>query len=62
MFNKPRRPYYNWSNVDSEHTIYNQTTGHSVIESKRFWQLWKNLRRRQAAAQKQHKKAAAANK
>jgi hypothetical protein len=54
MFNHPRRPYYNYRSED----MPQEASGRDVntIESKRFWKLFKNLRRRQEDAKSKHDK------
>lgn len=50
MYNKPRRPYYDWSRQEGPSASYKQTSEHGVIDSQRFGNLWKRLIERQAKA------------
>jgi hypothetical protein len=57
MFNHPRRPVYNYRTEDMPQE--SPTRDVNTIDSKRFWKLFKNLRRRQedARTKKEDEKA-----
>lgn len=57
MYNKPRRPYYDWSSEELPSATYHQTSEHQVIDSRRFSNLWKRLIERQAKAAKKREDA-----
>lgn len=50
VYNKPRRPYYDWSSDDLPRAAFHQTSEHQVIDSQRFSNLWKRLLERQGKA------------
>lgn len=53
MFNHPRRPVYNYRTEDMPQESGNRDV--NTIDSKRFWKLFKNLRRRQEDARSKRK-------
>lgn len=51
MFNYPRRPVYNYRSEDMPQEVSSREV--NTIDSRRFWQLFRNLRRRQEDARNQ---------
>lgn len=48
MYNKPRRPYYDWSSNDMPKA--EATPEHNMIDPKRFRNLWRQLLQRKQEA------------
>jgi len=57
MFNHPRRPVYNYRTDDMPQESANRDV--NMIDSNRFWKLFKDLRRRQeeVRSKRENKKA-----
>ena len=58
MYNSPRRPYYNRSHNMPQTAHQDDAV---TMDNKRFWNLLKNLRNRQAEAKKDRQERKTAN-
>ena len=59
MYNSPHRPYYNYRSEDMPQDGSQRDV--NTIESRRFWQLFKNLRRRQQQAKAENEQKPASS-